>query len=48
MVRLPDDLHQALRIKVIEEKTTIQELLIQYISEYVNSSEAKKIKQPAA
>jgi len=48
IIRIPDEIHQSLRIKVIEQKTTIQELIAKYISDYVNSSDDKKIKQAAA
>ena len=39
--RLPDELHQKLKVKVAEEKTTIQKILEEYIEEYVGESETK-------
>ena len=43
IVRVSDDIHQKLKIKVLQDKTTIQALLEKFIEEYVNeSSDIKK------
>ena len=42
LVRLDDDLHKKLKIKVIEDNTSIQKLIEEFIIDYVESSENEK------
>ena len=46
--RLPDELHQKLKVKAALEKTTIQKVLEEFIEEYVRESETKTKKKPAS
>ena len=46
--RLPDELHQKLKVRVALEKTTIQKVLEEFIEEYVRESETKTEKKPVS
>jgi hypothetical protein len=41
----PDDLHQAAKIKAVMEKTTLREIVIRAISEYVKKPEVRSRKK---
>ena len=36
-VRIPEEMHKALRLKVIEDNTTIQDLVMNYLITYIES-----------
>jgi hypothetical protein len=42
----PDDLHQAAKIKAAVEKTTLREIIIRALTEYVGLGEGEGVSKP--
>ncbi len=40
IIRLPDEIHQKLKIKVLREGTSIQEVLSRYVEKYLDNNES--------